>query len=281
VNHPYLVDPAHSQAFAALVANGYGTQRGWARAWGWTLPRVQRFLSALVRYQLAEIVTAPRMTIVRILPADGQRGRSDTNRYEPIQSVVEVVVDPVVEVVVDPPTLGTRYLDKQPRYLEAGSGFTETLINCMNAVLAERFGEAYRPVMHDNRASVAAATRMQTSGIDLAFAVAELRQGCWLFNPSKHGKGELPRSLAYFERGIVKAWGMRAQQQLALLSSAKGGAAAESQKPRQGGIPTPIADSIAELERSASDETTRAAARSWRATYAANGGAIPSEHSST
>jgi hypothetical protein len=140
----------------------------------------------------------------------------------------------------------------------------------MNGVLADRFGQEYRPVMHDNRASVAAGERLQAAGIDVDFAIAEVRGSCWLFNPSKHGRGELPRSLAYFERGIVKGWGMRAQQQLALLSSTEGGAAAESRKPRANGVPTPIADSIAELRRSAPEEV-----RSWRASYAANGGAPP------
>jgi hypothetical protein len=279
VIHPYLMDPAHAEAFAALVANGYGTQRGWARAWGWTLPRVQRFLAALVRYRLAEVTSASHVTVVRPIEADTTRGQSDTpNPIRPDTTRGQYRGQYRGQPVV---TLGTGYLDKQPRELEgdleAGSGYTGTLINCMNGVLSERFGQEYRPVMHDNRASVAAGERLQVAGIDIDFAVAELRGGCWLFNPSKHGHGELPRSLAYFERGTVKAWATRAQQQLALLSSSRGGAPTRSEPSRESGVPTPIADSIAELQKS----MPQLDPQSWRAIYAANGGALPSGNPSS
>lgn len=84
----------------------------------------------------------------------------------------------------------------------------------MNSSLHQRFSETYRPVLPDNRSSIEAALRLDVSGVPADRAVFYLEEQCRLFNPSKHGKGELPRSLAYFERGILKAWRGEAQLKL-------------------------------------------------------------------
>lgn len=84
----------------------------------------------------------------------------------------------------------------------------------MNDVFTARFADGYRAVLEDNRSSIDAALRLEVAGVPLDRAEAFLAAQCRLFNPSKHGKGELPRSLAYFERGIVKAWRDEAQLKL-------------------------------------------------------------------
>jgi hypothetical protein len=88
------------------------------------------------------------------------------------------------------------------------------LIKAMNVALLVRFPESYQQVMLDNRSSVGAADRLELAGVPADRAEVHLQEQCRLFNPSKHGKGELPRSLAYFERGILKAWRGEAQLKL-------------------------------------------------------------------
>jgi hypothetical protein len=87
----------------------------------------------------------------------------------------------------------------------------------MNDALLARFKESYRRVLEDNKSSVASAGRLELAGIPVDKAEAHLLVQCRLFNPSKHGKGDLPKSLAYFERGILKAWKNEAQLAIPLM----------------------------------------------------------------
>jgi hypothetical protein len=87
----------------------------------------------------------------------------------------------------------------------------------MNDGLSARFQESYRPVLADNVSSIAAADRLELAGVPAGKAEAHLLVQCRLFNPSKHGKGDLPKSLAYFERGILKAWKNEAQLAIPLM----------------------------------------------------------------
>jgi hypothetical protein len=86
----------------------------------------------------------------------------------------------------------------------------------MNEILGYRFGPEYRPVMHDNRRSAEAAIQFKTVGVPLAFAREELQKNCRLFNPSKHGRGNYPGTLGYFEKGIIKAFFARDRSEVLL-----------------------------------------------------------------
>ena len=93
----------------------------------------------------------------------------------------------------------------------------------MNEQLFARFGEQFKPVRYDNRRSAAAVARLKVAGVPLEFAVEQLRRSCLLFNPSKHGRGNLPGTLGYFERGILKAFAVRGQTEITLLAVEPGG----------------------------------------------------------
>lgn len=109
----------------------------------------------------------------------------------------------------------TRLLGKQPRcdlsiageeQHRPGSGpLVFELLVVMNRTLGQLY-EDYRPVRGDNIASVEAAQDFEAVGLDPAWAAAELRRQCVLFNRGKHGRGELPRTLKYFRRGLLAAW---------------------------------------------------------------------------
>jgi uncharacterized protein YdaU (DUF1376 family) len=86
------------------------------------------------------------------------------------------------------------------------SEYSNRLIDVMNETLGYQLGQGYRRVLPDQYASLQAAARLQQQGVPLASAERHLRQQCRLFNPTKHGKGKDPSSLAYFEQGILKAW---------------------------------------------------------------------------
>jgi hypothetical protein len=125
----------------------------------------------------------------------------------------------------------------------------------MNEALAARFKESYRPVLLDNASSIAAADRLENAGVPAGKGEAHLLVQCRLFNPSKHGKGELPKSLAYFERGVLKAWKTEAQLAIPLMQLERG-----DNPPRYQEYVPPASD-----QPPIKPETIESVAREWRA----------------
>lgn len=196
--HTFLEDPENARAYAHLLAVPIGSQRTWATALGWSSGKMQRFLASLSRYRLGEIQSCKHGSVFRPLKAEEpqrvHRGAS-------------------MRIDVHRPALGsTGLVAKEPS--AAGLKYSTALITTMNDALVARFAEGYRAVLDDNRSSIEAADRLDLAGVPVDRAEEHLLAQCRLFNPSKHGKGELPRSLAYFERGIMKAWKGEAQLKL-------------------------------------------------------------------
>jgi uncharacterized protein YdaU (DUF1376 family) len=92
---------------------------------------------------------------------------------------------------------------KQPR---PSSEYSDQLIDAMNETLLNRLGSEYHLIKRDQYGSREAAERLQKAGVPLTAALRILRTQCYQFNPSKHGKGELPKSLRFFEGGILHEW---------------------------------------------------------------------------
>jgi hypothetical protein len=84
-------------------------------------------------------------------------------------------------------------------------------IRAINEGMLANLGPEFRPIMLDNRRSAKAAAALIAAGVELPFAIQEIRKGCLLFNPSKHGGGNPPGTLAYFEKSVLKAHSKRAQ----------------------------------------------------------------------
>jgi hypothetical protein len=103
-------------------------------------------------------------------------------------------------------------------HADTESDYTVACIAAVNEVMINRFGEEFSPIMFDNRRSAVAGARLKSAGIELAFAIAELRKACVLFNPSKHGCGKLPINLGYFEKGVLSAHAKRGQLGIPLLA---------------------------------------------------------------
>lgn len=203
--HPFLEDPENARAYAQLLAVPIGSVRTWASSLGWSTGKMQRFLASLRRYRLGEIQSCKHNTVFRPL------------KNSPINPKGEEVYRRVpVRIDVHRPPLGSSGLRAQ-KPSAAGSEYSTALITAMNDALSARFKESYRPVLVDNHSSIAAAERLELAGVPADKAEAHLLVQCRLFNPSKHGKGELPRSLSYFERGIRKAWKNEAQFEIPLM----------------------------------------------------------------
>jgi hypothetical protein len=88
---------------------------------------------------------------------------------------------------------------------EVITDYAGVLIAIMNRALRQRFGDEYKPVMYDNRRSAATVAKLKAAKVPLRFARIELEKHCRLFNPSKHGRGRLPGTLGYFEKGLLRA----------------------------------------------------------------------------
>lgn len=79
----------------------------------------------------------------------------------------------------------------------------------MIPVMNEEFGRLigdYQPVRADNRGSHRAGHELEAAHVDMDWCEQRLRELCRAFNPSKHGGGEPPRTLAYFTRGLIRDW---------------------------------------------------------------------------
>lgn len=220
----FLEDRENAHAYAHLLAEPVGTLRSWARALGWSLGRMQRFLANLSRYQLGEIQSCKQHSVFRPLNGISQ-GFPHPSPISPPPVAPTHDVYRGVSGCIDThrgasAALGSTGLEgKEPsaKADAAGSEYSRALIGAMNDALSARFKESYRPVLSDNKSSLAAARRLELAGMPADKAEAHLIVQCRLFNPSKHGKGELPKSLAYFERGTLKAWRTEAQLAIPLM----------------------------------------------------------------
>lgn len=262
--HPFLQDPENARGYAHLLAVPIGTVRTWARSLGWSRSSMQRFLASLCREHLGEVQSCKTHSVFRPLS-----GKTKGFPHPPPISPPAIAQNHDVARCV-PGRLGTsRYVPaalgssglggKEPSATApatAGSEYSRALITAMNDALSARFKESYRPVLTDNDSSIAAADRLDKAGVPVGNAEAHLLVQCRLFNPSKHGKGELPKSLAYFERGILKAWKTEAQLTIPLMQlerSVDPGPRYQEYVPPASGLPI------------AKPETIDAVAQDWRA----------------
>jgi hypothetical protein len=234
LRHPYLRNAARRTAFLDLVDFPGGTYRGWAKRWDWTVPRVQRFIATLAKQRILSSHRTAWGTLVEVRCAD------DT---KPIQQRDTTPIHPVHTSDSPPIPLGSKagkQLNLETRTTnsiarpEDSDNYTTVLIDTMNAILGQHFGDEYRPVMHDNRRSAQAIIRLKTSGVPLEFARKELEKHCRLFNPWKHGRGRLPGTLGYFEKGIIKAFMAREPSTVSLTRTARSDVTGNSLR---GGMP--------------------------------------------
>lgn len=257
--HPFLADPENARGYAHLLAVPLGTVRTWAKSLGWSRSKTQRFLASLSRYQIGEVQSCKTHSVFRssITPYHPKGDKAppvaqthDVSRCVPGRPGVSRRV---------PAALGSTGLEaKEPsaKADAAGSEYSRALITAMNEALLARFKESYRPVLLDNRSSIRAATRLELAGVPLDKGEAHLLVQCRLFNPSKHGKGELPKSLAYFERGTLKAWRTEAQLQIPLMQLER---SSTDPGPKYQEYTPPAAD-----RPIAKPETIDSVAREWR-----------------
>jgi hypothetical protein len=220
-----LADPERARAFADLSANPHGSVRLWADRWGWTLPRVHRFLKALEKAGLARFERSQAGTVLR-----------------PIDEVLPVT--PAVTPPVTPCHLDPRPLDHSREQKTVTPNYTEKLIEAMNGELSRIYGSDHRAIRPDQKGSHRAGDAMQAAGIPLDFALERLLADCRTFNPSKHGRGKLPQSLNLFTRGILRAWTRRSQLELGLPPKLKVDRAPDPPAEARGGKPAPIGEAI-------------------------------------
>lgn len=227
--HELLSDPDRASAFADLAAHPNGSVRIWADRWGWSLPRVHRFLRALEKAGLAQFERSKEGTALR--------------------SGDEVL--PVTPTVTPPVTpLPSRPLDLLDRSREQNGvtpNYTETLIDAMNIELSRIYGSDYRKVKTDQHGSHRAGAAMQAKGIPLDFALERLLADCRTFNPSKHGKGKLPGSVAMFFRGIARAWDRRSQLELGMPPKLQISSSVQIDPPAKKSDPVPLANAIGDF----------------------------------
>jgi hypothetical protein len=236
IDHPLLSDPDRKKAFLDLVKHPVGNYRVWAARWTWKVPRVQRFLAALERAGLATIERTRWGTTVKPIQSQyaGSPDPAPAADTEPILTQYGADTEPI--------HLGSTRL-KQSLGLGAGldesnvDNYTAACIETMNEQLSRIFGVKYRPVLYDNRRSGLACDHWKAAGVDLDFAIQEIRKACLKFHPEKHGRGKLPGTLGYFERGVLEAHATRAQMSIPLPPVVQRGG-----DRTRGGKPAPLGD---------------------------------------
>jgi hypothetical protein len=199
VTHPLLRDPARKKVFELLIAVPTGTEREWAEAAHWSRDKMRRFLSALVQAGLISRKVTPYGSTITVL----QRDSSDAPRPHTDRT----------HAAPRAPHLGSCGLVGKEPSAET-TDYSTSLITAMNNALTARFADSYRHVKLGNKSSLAAAARLEAAGVSIDNAVRHVEDQVRGFNPSRHGKGDLPHSLAYFERGIVNAHRGEAQLKL-------------------------------------------------------------------
>jgi hypothetical protein len=233
--HPFLKKPDRLRAYQDLRSRPRGTYREWADRWCWTLPRVFRFLASLEREGLANVRRTRFGTIVELHSAD----RNKTVTQPELNATPSGVTQPERDhnkTVKEPEHLGSlgreTGLGPRPSSSSEVDNYTAACIDTMNEQLG-RLHVEYRPVLYDNQRSGLAVDHWKAAGVELGFAIEEIRKGCVKFNPSKHGRGNFPGTLGYFERGVLNAHAARHQTRISLPPVVqRGGAWPESSQGR-------------------------------------------------
>lgn len=176
-----LADPENAKAYQTLCDHPRGSTRAWATKAGWTHSKMVRFLDALKRAGLGEVVKLPRGSLFRTVPNCSETFR---NSGYPVSSAV--VVETQIEKL---PRYGAS-----PKEEEQLRGAIK-LVAELNRALAAKFDKGYSPIRLDNLGSIAAAKRiLKTVPVDRA--VALVWEAGMAFTPDKTG-GDLPRSLGH------------------------------------------------------------------------------------
>lgn len=218
MTHPILRDPERQRAYEVLKSMPTGTERSWAEALGWNHVRVRRFIAALERQRLVSVTRTRYGTRLDF-------GECSEAEAYPLHTRSTGVAKPKHLDMLDDDRLDP---------------VATALIEVMNDELTRRFPEWYRPVMSDNKSSQEAGGRIRQAGVPIERAIEILRMDCRKFHPEKHGRGEPPYSLAYFEKGILQRW--RADQlPLGLLNVER---PAKSRDRARNDKPAPIAEAL-------------------------------------
>jgi hypothetical protein len=215
--HRYLEDPDRARAYAHLIERPNGTLRTWATALGWTAGKVQRFIAALSRYRLGEVRADRHGTTFQPL------GSSKVHRLG-----ASACID--VHRCASASQLGTgsglTASSSKPGYAGTPAKAEEQpgadrLVEAMNEILISNLGEHYKRVALDNYGSHRAARRwLVEAAMPLEEAIVLLRRHVGRFSLEK-SKGDIPRSLGYFTKPMLRDWAriQREREQLVLLPS--------------------------------------------------------------
>lgn len=248
IDHPFLRKSDRLRAYQDLLFKPSGTYREWADRWGWTLPRVHRFLASLEREGLANVRRTRFGTTVELRSLD----RNKTVTQPELAHSTGTVTQPERDrdaTVREPERLGSagretglgsrpssRSIDEQNQ--EPADNYTVACIDTMNQQLSRLFGDEYRRVRYTSQKSNETVDRWKVAGIELEFAVEEIRKACLKFNPAKHGGGKLPGQLGYFGQGVLDAHARRNQTGLSLPPVVqRGGAPRETRRARSQPVP--------------------------------------------
>lgn len=212
--HPILNNPRRAAAYVTLRNNPRGSMRAWASALGWKVSATHRFITRLRAVGLLDLrlgtgndgsVLVFKRDESGTRPEQQIGTRSERNRN-------------------DHRTTSGR-LEEEKRILDSRIGNSngiqteiEQVMGTMNAILANRFDQEYKPVMTDQIASNKALRELrETDGIPLEFILQRLRYDATAFNPEKAGNGKLPRSFKFFARRIKKAWGRSHRESMGVV----------------------------------------------------------------
>lgn len=246
ISHPLLRKPKNAAVFADLRAYPCASMREWADRWKWTKDRVHRFLHALVRAGLVELTVTINGTLVTFpdVDADSTPTRADRDlNATPEKRDASETRPRRVAALSHPPlaSLASCFTRPSKSFPQTAPGvdvidyggeegtYTEKLIRAMNKACRETFGKGHRTIQPDNIGSNRAGPELEAEGVPIEFAVEQLVLGVRRFNVGKHGKGSLPRTVAYFAPGISEKW---SQPEFALLSM-------ESRKSPKQPVPVP------------------------------------------
>lgn len=207
MTHPYLASPENAAAFAYLAANPSGSRARWAQGLGWSPSKVQRFIEALLRFRLAEteVLKGYNLTVFKPLVDPPVSDRSATGpRADRARSAAG---QPHLEASRS----GSSVSRCKSAPANGGNAEAMTCIAVVNEVLGSNFGDNYAPISPDNYGSHRAVLQWIAAGMSLEDMTRLLRQKAAAFNPEKSG-GDLPRSVGYFTRWMLKEWAIEKRQ---------------------------------------------------------------------
>lgn len=211
--HPYLRAPDRARAFEHLSANPSGDTRTWAEELGWKRGKLLRFLDGVRRYQLADIETSRFGSRFRpcagAINSSGPKADQNATGAGPWSDRSATTLGSAGVTRVTGPS--ERKAKRPSVSHTAGdavpwSSIAVRMIPVMNEEFSRLLGEAYRQILPDNRGSHRAGHQLEAAHVDPDWCEQRLRLLCRTFNPSKHGGGQAPRTLAYFTTGLIRDW---------------------------------------------------------------------------